>query len=92
MNEMIPSLYSKAGHHQKTPVPKPPHGLGKCLPSITFPAFCTSFTSSTMKDCQALKNQTMIPVLGTNSLWTMQTGYSGITTPLIKKLVSTKAW
>jgi hypothetical protein len=29
---------------------------------------------------------------GTNPLWTMQTGYSGITTPLIKKLVSTKAW
>jgi hypothetical protein len=37
------------------------------------------------------ENQTAIPVQGTNPLWTMQTRYSGITTPLIKKLVWMKA-
>jgi hypothetical protein len=31
------------------------------------------------------------PCAGNNTWWTMQTGYSGITTPLIDKLVSTKA-
>jgi hypothetical protein len=90
---LIMGIIEKPKHHTgPLSVPKPPQGLGKCLPSIALPTCCASSTWSTKKDCQALVNQTVIPVEGTNPWWIVQTGYSGIATPLIKKLVLTKAW
>jgi hypothetical protein len=64
-----------------------PYPHGDRIQQVVFPTCCASSTSS-MKDCQAPENQTVIPVQGTKPLWTMQMGYSGITTPLTKKLVS----
>jgi hypothetical protein len=46
-----------------------------------FPTCCPSSTSSVTKDCQALENQTVIPVQGTNPLWIMQTVFRHHYTP-----------
>jgi hypothetical protein len=56
-----------------------------------FPHFLCFFHLVNNEGLPGPGNLTTISVQGTNPLLTMKTGYSGITTPITKKLVSTKA-
>jgi hypothetical protein len=86
-DERIPGLYSKYENHQKAN-----HSMILLQSLFRSHPIVWENVYQALFSPQTLEIRTTTPVQGTNPLQTMQTGYSGIITPLIKKSVSMKAW